>query len=664
MQASTIGRVRNVKLPTHKPLLPLFEAIVNALDSVEEHTPVNGKVCIKAFRDDDLPGLTEDSLPPINGFEVIDNGTGFDNNNYDSFNTSDSRYKEAKGAKGIGRFLWLKAFDFVEIESHYQANSHTHRRRFDFRLTDAGVEDPVTQQLTKPRANETCVRLTGFKKEYKEKCPRKLVTVGRRIVEHCLVYFLQPDCPTVELLDGSEKLVLNDLFREEYQKEAETQEFDLKSQKFLLYLFKVSSAEFTVHRLHYVANRRDVQSENLERFAPDLRGGLELQDGGTFYFAAYLSGSYLDHIVNSERTRLEFPSGEEDLVDSNISEKEIRDELTTRICGLVETYVAPVREEKMRKIKTYIDDEAPKYKPLFKYASEQIQRIPASLVGAPLEAELARVQFQVDQELRENKKKILGENDRDITTSDDYKRKLLEFIEKYDDVGKAKLAEYVAHRRVVLEFLDQALQRGDDGKYANEDAIHDLVCPRRTTSDDTDYESLNLWVVDERLSYHFYLASDMAVKKVKSGKFNGIERPDVAIFNRPIAFAEGETPYETVIILEFKRPARDDYTDDENPMGQVLKYIEKFREGKAKDIKGRVIPENVNRRFYCYIICDMTPNLRKLAKRSNFNETPDAQGFFLYHSEYSAYIEIVGFDKLLKDAKQRNKAFFDRLSIT
>ena len=41
---------------------------------------------------------------------ITDNGCGFDEKNFSSFTTADSRFKESKGAKGVGRFIWLKAF--------------------------------------------------------------------------------------------------------------------------------------------------------------------------------------------------------------------------------------------------------------------------------------------------------------------------------------------------------------------------------------------------------------------------------------------------------------------------------------------------------------------------------------------------------------------------
>lgn len=43
--------------------------------------------------------------------------------------------------------------------------------------------------------------------------------------------------------------------------------------------------------------------------------------------------------------------------------------------------------------------------------------------------------------------------------------------------------------------------------------------------------------------------------------------------------------------------------------------------------------------------------------------TEDQLGFFGFNANYNAYIEIIGFDKLLKIVKQRNKVFFDKLGL-
>ncbi len=43
--------------------------------------------------------------------------------------------------------------------------------------------------------------------------------------------------------------------------------------------------------------------------------------------------------------------------------------------------------------------------------------------------------------------------------------------------------------------------------------------------------------------------------------------------------------------------------------------------------------------------------------------TSDGLGYFGYKASYKSYIEVVSFDRLINSAKQRNKAFFDKLGL-
>ncbi len=116
MEISLVGRIRNINLPESKVLLPLFEAVVNSIDAIEDAEIKDG--CIKVFikRGNLQTGLIDGaSFSEIEGFRIVDNGIGFDDNNYQSFLTSDSVWKTSRGSKGIGRFLWLKAFHGLAI---------------------------------------------------------------------------------------------------------------------------------------------------------------------------------------------------------------------------------------------------------------------------------------------------------------------------------------------------------------------------------------------------------------------------------------------------------------------------------------------------------------------------------------------------------------------
>lgn len=116
------GRVKNFELPRTKPLMPLFETIVNSIYAIEERQQneekINGYINIEIIREPQMRVQTvgiDSSINDITGFVVTDNGVGFDENNMKSFLQSDSTYRAEKGGKGVGRFAWLKAFKEADI---------------------------------------------------------------------------------------------------------------------------------------------------------------------------------------------------------------------------------------------------------------------------------------------------------------------------------------------------------------------------------------------------------------------------------------------------------------------------------------------------------------------------------------------------------------------
>ena len=254
-----------------------------------------------------------------------------------------------------------------------------------------------------------------------------------------------------------------------------------------------------------------------------------------------------------------------------------------------------------------------------------------------------------------------------------HKAKLSRYLQEWNEAGHAKLCEYVVHRRSVLEFLGDCLERQEDGDFALEDIIHDTIISMRTTSDDEDATNTNLWVVDERLCYHYFLASDKAltsVDPIEVPEDAKLKRSDVLVFHEaerfdnPVAIVDSDNqPFDSITVIEFKRPNRDDYTLDDNPIDQVEEYVEHLRTGKAVDKTGQFIPVRLNTQYYAFIACTITEKLRKLAQRRGFTETPDGQGFFKMHPNFGLYEEIIDYRKLLKDAHRRNQSFFDKLNI-
>lgn len=98
------GRVDNMRLAKSEALVPLFEAIVNSIQAIEDvsSADIKGSITVEVNR---LETLDADNLPEgeITGFTIVDNGIGFDEVNFRSFLESDSRHKKDRGGHGVGR---------------------------------------------------------------------------------------------------------------------------------------------------------------------------------------------------------------------------------------------------------------------------------------------------------------------------------------------------------------------------------------------------------------------------------------------------------------------------------------------------------------------------------------------------------------------------------
>lgn len=141
MKTNVLGRVKNLRLASSKPLLPLYEAIINSIQAIEDANEKNGRIQVVFDRDKTLFSTEDRTLGDITTFEITDNGIGFTDANYESFLTSDTTYKASKGGKGVGRFMWLIAFEHAEITSTYGTDGDFITRSFRFAPTEEGIEN-------------------------------------------------------------------------------------------------------------------------------------------------------------------------------------------------------------------------------------------------------------------------------------------------------------------------------------------------------------------------------------------------------------------------------------------------------------------------------------------------------------------------------------------
>lgn len=667
MQVDIAGRVNNLQIPITQPYIPLLECIVNSIEAIDDGDIQDGKIDIhfeRDLREQTFPNIDGTYYAPINSITVIDNGTGFNDINARTFLMSDSTRKATRGNKGIGRFTWLKVFEKAYVESTYFEGNEWYTRVFDFVKTTEGIENERVNAAQK-KLRKTTVRLINIYAEYQKSFPKTLETIAHKIIDHLLIHFVNGLCPQIWLYDNmNSPLHVNQLFADEAKERAKEVNFNIRDMEFNATILRYQSSSAKSHTISYCANKREVIEWKASSSVSDFKVRFSDDNGHLFVFKTYVSGVYLDSRVNSERTGFQFLEEGEFEYPKELTRKELDTTIMAALKEVAEPYTTVLKEEKRRSIESFVMHQAPQYRFIL---SERYQghlaKISPNLSEDQLDIEIYKAQRDIELEHREQAVKIKSPPPKTESGAEEYKAQYEKYLEQENELGKAALAKYVIHRRTILDMLDNALKIQENGKYYREDLVHSLIYPMRTTSDNVDFSRQNLWLVDERLSYHWYLASDKPLGSIPVVDAKGGDEPDLVVFNTPRAFTETSSPYQSVVIVEFKRPERNEYPkSDEDPVDQVLRYVDKIKEGTAKDKYGKTISVGPVP-FYAYILCSLTPRIRQIAKSRDFTTMPDNEGYFSYHKASGCYIEILSFDKVLSDAKKRNRAFFEKLQI-
>lgn len=655
MEIDIKGKINEKKLAYSNTLLPLFEAIINSIQAIEEGSATNPgiiEIDIIRYNQTELNFDSQDKLPEILDFAIRDNGIGFNTINYESFNYAHSTYK--KGGKGVGRFTWLRAFCKVEIESRFQEDGIWNYRKFSFEPTKRGIENHSIVQVNGTNERYTIVRLKGLKEDYRKWCNTHAEDIAMKIIEHAFIFFLNDDCPRILLHDLGKKIVVNDLFKLFTNGQVKNHNIKVRDNGFKLNIVRLYNEKLD-NKIHYCANNREVLIDKLSVDIPELDNFLLDDDGNRFSLAVYVEGEYLDDNTNDERTIINFAKGDVAFPDQT-SQEELRKNISEIILSDFLEQINNLSEKRLNKVRDFVSQH-PRYRQLLKYKPEKLKKIPSTLSEDKMEIEVFKIQQELELEVKKETKSVLKFIDREEDL-EEFDQEHRDLYSKIIEVGNAKLSEYVIHRKLVIDLFEKLLK-----KRAPERAVHSLVFPLHTLSDEIGFEEHNLWLLDEKLSYHKYLASDKSFKQNDEISSESNDRPDILIFNKPFAFSNDEKPYQSVVLIEFKRPMRDDYTETENPIQQINKYAREIIEGEAKDKNAREFDLRTNTPIYAYIVCDLTKKLKSFAKDAGYKFLPSGDGYFSFNDNYNMYIEILSFDKLVKDSKERNRVLFEKLNL-
>ncbi len=648
--------------------MAVFEAVANAIQAVDEakeQTP--GRIDVQILR-----RVASDAkhVGKVVGFRIVDHGVGFTDENYGSFKCSDTTRKRSSGGRGVGRLAWLKVFRSVRVDSEYDLPSGQRGRR-SFLFSLDGIT-PVDPQPVGHRG--TVITLTDPESPYAESLQTTPERLAHVLVEHSLLSRLDATAPPIYVIDqGEDTISLRDYLNEHFLSERQTTPFEIEGIKFSQVHLLIRARKNSVHLIHLCAAKRSVKQKRLSEQLPELTGPLEHPDDDKpIVYAGYVTSNLLDQRVYQDRD--DFWLGQayaEDGTDSPrlviISQDDIEVKAGEKAAAFLEPLLVPYRASRMAEITKFVQEEAPQFRHIVARHPQRAIAVKGGTSKLNMYQHLSRIEFEHDKDVEGRVGDALATID-SSKTAEEHSAEVEKLLAEVSEGAQAKLAKYVLYRRAVINILEKHQALGDAGRHQLEKTVHQTVFPMGHTSDTAPPTLWNLWLIDERLAFHRFLASDIPLNELREIILTEHrDRPDIAVFNRAMGFTDSnESPFGSIVLVDFKRPSRRQYQADEkheDPVLQVTDYMRKLLAGQAVKPDGSSLRVLKGTPFYAYVIADLTPPLIELLEGRGFLEMPDKRGYFQYNPAYCAYIEVMEYDKLIQDAKKRNSAFFAALSV-
>lgn len=672
------NKVEEISLRPHEFMLPLFEAIVNSIISINSKTGEKGLITVTLHREEQQ-GLFSSSLmvekdgslspAPITSIEIRDNGVGFDDDNFRSFNTAYSEKYKQRGCKGVGRFTMLACFKQVVVKSIYKKGPQLWERHFSFDTErEVNPKDGGAILLPDAASKETSVLLQEYHPEYKRRTILTTEDIAKDIIDHCLPFFLNKNAPTVILKDAymSKEIVLNDILKQVVSFDGKASFFNPldSGERFKIEVIKRTDGR--MNRLKLCAHHRVVgKTRNLAILAPELEAPIKGKDGQSYFIDLYVTAAFLDKKVNSIRNSFNIADDRDDQelvreISMADIEKGVLEDLSRRYKDTFDQ----LHQETLRKVEAYILD--PKhmrvgYRSLLS-RPDLLKRIPFNASPDKIEEHLIRIKLQLEKELKQNLKQVLKKKRPE--DYEEYSKIVRKYINQEAQFAKDKLADLVIHRKGVIDLIRRLIKLSKDNLYALEADLHNVIFPMGENIDTLPFEYHNLWLLDERLAFHAYVASDKTLRTNPHVALSSPKEADLLIFDFPWAFSEKDRELSSMVIFEFKRPGRDLNTADEKKLDTlVMKYFEDLMNDKARDEQGELLNLQDSTPKFGFIICDLDKGLVEYNTKFNeFRKTPHGTLYKII-SPLNLHIEAMTYQQMLTMTEKRHQAFFKELGI-
>jgi len=653
------NRVRRLPKPSSiaDGLQPIFEAVSNGMHAISdlwgERAKAEGQLLVE-FANTKDPG----SYTVI----ISDNGVGLEDERFAAFCTTDTDFKIGRGGKGVGRLLWLDAFNVTRVVSIYRQDGKLMRRSFDFGLSGPEpIYNEAVEEVTDTAPTGTSITMKGLRSNsYASSMPVQFAATIKHFGSHFLADFLLGKAPemvvTFEEKAASFPDTVNDMLVDTRPSvEFQSEKFGALTLDAYIMKPQASADLDGSHQLHLVSSGRTVQTRKID----GLVGVKRVGENSDCVFHACVSGDYLDERVNQERTQFNFTEKTAEELTKECVQKAKE--------AIISDEVSSYESYRLERLEDFVE-----LYPSFGFEPSKtlLDRTPVNADNPEAFAKsLIPHKIRADKERRELVQSVLDR----LTSDEEIKPDLAEEIrlaaEEATKDENRQLMEYVLRRKFIIEILNALLGkiRLVNGRLDThlEDTFHQLICPMRVVGGDpkrTEPVSHDLWLLDERLAPATYFASDAKIKDFLDS--DGEERVDLMVWDKVHGLGLGaDEKLERVLLVEFKKPERESYKDGYVIGRQMNKYMDKLKDRKIRSYNGDLVELSKDVIFHCYIIADLTGDIK--TDTQSWHDSPSGRGKFTYlGGEYRGTMEVIEWKELVRDAKVRNQNFLEAASLS
>ena len=569
----------------------LHEAIMNAIDAKAR----NVDVVIECQT------LGKDHPCSVNNMTVTDDGEGFTSKNTESFSTYRSIHKQEIGAKGVGRFLFLKLFNKVSIAS------------LDKNI-ELDINDIVVTSTPNKQSQKTIVNFSSTNNVQIE-----LNKIENNIKEHFLPYFhliktRQEQEIKINLIANGEN-IFNISSKDVPNLKTDT--FKLKKYTFTIdYILDYYDTQR--NNCFYCADNRVVIKNNTtQNQKPQL---IKLKTFGEVNILFLLSSEYLNKEVNETRDNFDIYPKSKNSVFDELSWEEVQDSLSEKLRIILLESGIDI-EAKAKKNLDRAIDEAP-------YLSEYLIENPHGKNSERLIKNAEKLLYKDKKTLREKTHKNQQE-----------------YQEKLATITHAELAEYIFDRQKIIDNLKNITHED-----TLEKEMHNLFMKQNTTDDAQNYKSNNLWLFDDRFMVYDKVFSDKQIKDIFPVLSANLHRPDILSI---ISNTYNKENITDIVIIEFKKP--DSKIKPGVAEDQLLEYARYVNEAnKSNQI-----------RIWAYAFLTFNEHTIASLKDRSYNKIPTQSKhaiYYQYHKAHNLIINFMDYRAIADDAGTRNKTFMNILN--